>query len=231
MATVPRNPYLFFIFFGVIVGAFMILDAVVDVSFLGDPPNYHTANAVRMKEEFREEQAKKTKSKTEKGKDEKLDTLSLEFEVSSTTPIVKSEEKAESLKEFEEGLRTYKAEVLSRLSLGAKRMDVLVRYYPHEPDGEAVYNLRSLGYYLHERPTQPEVSDKPSNSLYYGDNVPLKDIQLVAITLLDTGIPLKQIKESRFHADWKSNSLEIGTDTSATPLPVLSKQNIRLFTK
>ncbi len=237
MATAPRNPYIFFIFFGVIVAAFMILDAFVDVSYLDNKPNYHTADAERMKAELREEQSKKAKPKSEKKEEQQpskvamMDSTNSEVEPLPKTPIAEPENISGSIQKFEEGLRAYKAEILSQLEPGAKRMDVLVRYYPHEPDGEAVYNLRSLGYYLHERPTQAEFADKPSNSLYYGDNVPLKDIQLVAITLLDTGIPLKQIKESKFHADWKSNSLEIGADTLVNTLPVLSKQDIRQFTK
>ena len=239
MATAPRNPYLFFIFFSVLVAAFMILDAFVDVSFLDDKPNYHTEDAQRMRDELQEEESKKAQSQElvveEKVEDKveaaSADTIVMKTEVASKEVSKGPAPEVSSMSGFEKELRAYKAQVLAQLEPGEKRMDVLVRYYPHEPDGKAVYNLRALGYYLHERPTLPEYADKPSNSLYYGDNVPLKDIQLVAITLLDAGIPLKQITESRFHADWKSNALEIGADTLVNNRPVLSKQDIQLFTK
>ena len=93
---------------------------------------------------------------------------------------------------------------------GRSREDVVIRYYKHEKDGDKVYALKDLRYYLHEKPAT-ETKGLGSNVMYYGDEVNKEDIQVVAFTLLENGIPLKSIERSKY--DWKSNSIEIGTDS------------------
>lgn len=155
------------------------------------------------------------------------DTTSTEFvdpfePEPSTTPDITS---------FEALLQNRVDSVRATLSGGRRRTDVIIRYYPHLPDGEMVYELGELGFYLHERPTDSSQVDVPTNSVYYGDNVPLKDIQLVTYELLKKGVKIRQIKMSRFHDDWKANSIEIGTDTSVEDQPVLTWGDVQKFRK
>jgi hypothetical protein len=112
------------------------------------------------------------------------------------------------------------------LQEGRSREDVVIRYYKHEKDGDKVYSLRTLRYYLHEKPAT-ETQGLGSNVIYYGGQVKPEDIQIVAYTLLEEGIPLKSIERSKF--DWKSNAIEIGTDTLLIGAPNLSKADIQNF--
>lgn len=136
-----------------------------------------------------------------------------------------------SLDEFAQQLNLRADSIRSRLKNGAKRADIIIRYYPHLPDGKIVYSLSDLGFYLHERPTDPNRLENPTNSLFYGDNVPLADIQMVAYNLVKKGVKIRQIKKSRFHDDWKANAIEIGSEARAEKLPVLQFEDIQNFRK
>lgn len=132
---------------------------------------------------------------------------------------------------FEKMLQMRADSIRALLATGLRRTDVILRYYPHLPDGKIVYSLSELGFYLHERPTDVNQLEKATNSLFYGDNVPLEDIQLVAYELVKRGVKIRQIKMSRFHDDWKSNSIEIGAESGAENLPILSLEDIQAFKK
>lgn len=132
---------------------------------------------------------------------------------------------------FEKSLQSRADSIRALLATGLRRTDVILRYYPHLPDGKIVYSLSDLGFYLHERPTDVNQLEKATNSLFYGDNVPLADIQLVAYELVKRGAKIRQIKMSRFHDDWKSNSIEIGAESSAENLPILRLEDIQAFKK
>lgn len=120
----------------------------------------------------------------------------------------------------------YLSPILADLPEGRSREDVVVRYYKHEDDGNRMYSLRRLGYYLHEREAEDNIG-MASNALYYGSDVDVRDIQLVAYTLLEAGMPLKAIRKSAY--DWKYNSIEIGADASVQDNPVLKKSDIQSF--
>ncbi len=153
------------------------------------------------------------------------ESVSFDFEETSNSNIEISAASFEALL----NLRT--DSIKSALTEGKRRTDVILRYYPHLPDGKIVYSLSDLGFYLHERPTDVDQLNEPSNSLFYGDNVPLLDIQLVAYELIKRGATIRQIRMSRFHDDWKANSIEIGTEPDAKNLPVLSLEDIKNFKK
>ncbi len=129
---------------------------------------------------------------------------------------------------FKNLLETYKQEVALPLN-GKNRSDIVIRYYPHEPDGDKVRSLRALNLYIHEREVDEALATYETNSLYYGDSVETSDIQLIAYTLLINGIRLKQIVPSAFHSDWKSRSVEVGADTALIDAPVLTLENIQSF--
>lgn len=147
-----------------------------------------------------------------------------DFEPEINPPGTDESSFAETLKDRSDSIR-------STLTNGRRRTDVIIRYYPHLSDGELVYELSELGFYLHERPTDSSQLMMPTNSVFYGDNVPLEDIQLVTFELLSKGLEIKQISMSRFHDNWKANSIEIGTDVSVKDLPVLTLQDVQAFRK
>ena len=132
---------------------------------------------------------------------------------------------------FDELLSSYREEVLGKIPPNKSRTDVIVRYYQHEADGKKVLNLKEYGFYIHERPVEEKSTGKISNSIYYGDEVPRRDIQLIAYVLLKNDLPLKQIVPSKFHDSWKSEAVEIGNDPRKTNAPTLTLEEVRNFSK
>ncbi|MEP0984593.1 hypothetical protein [Ekhidna sp.] len=122
----------------------------------------------------------------------------------------------------------YLAIKIANLPQGQLREDVVIRYYKHEKDGNKVYPLKKLGYYIHEKEAN-ETQGLGSNVLYYGGDVNIEDIQIVAFTLLANGLPIKSIERSQF--EWKSNAIEIGTDTLLLDAANLTNQEIANFIK
>ena len=122
----------------------------------------------------------------------------------------------------------YLAPLIANLPQGQLREDVVIRYYKHDQDGDRVYSLRDLGYYIHEKEAS-ETAGLGSNVMYYGEDVSTEDIQIVAYTLLANGLPLKAIVPTQF--SWKSNSIEIGTDTLLINSVNLSESVIQEFSK
>ena len=118
--------------------------------------------------------------------------------------------------------------ILENLPPDGLRKDIFVRYYRHNKDGIGVYKLEEMGYYMHQKPAT-ETAGLGSNIIYYGDDVPLEDIQIVALTLIKEGIPLKSIKHTKF--EWKSSAIEIGTDIAIKDQPNLTLSEILDFDK
>ena len=109
------------------------------------------------------------------------------------------------------------------------RTDIVVRYYPHAGDEDKVRDLSGLSLYIHEREVDSGALNFQTNSIFYGDEVDTKDIQLIAYTLITNGVALKQIKPSKYHGDWKSRAVEIGADTTLSNQLVLSLEEIKAF--
>ena len=155
-------------------------------------------------------------------------TEEINNETPDQTDDIQEETFASQFVSLEDLKRNYLNTILEELPPGQLREDIVVRYYRHEKDGNKVYVLRDLGYYIHEKEAT-ETMGLGSNVLIYGDDVPIEDIQIVAYTLLDQGLPLKAIEPTQF--DWKSTSLEVGTDTLLLSNSVLTDTDIQNFSK
>lgn len=111
-------------------------------------------------------------------------------------------------------------------SITKGRKKPVIRYYRKARDGAKVDRLRQYGYYIHERKTEG-LDGYESNAINYGDSVDFVDLQLIAYTLIAQGLDIKSIAPSRYHADWKSFAIEIGTDTSVVQNPSISLSELR----
>lgn len=114
------------------------------------------------------------------------------------------------------------------LMAGAKTYDspvkkAIIRYYKKDMDQDKVKILQQYGFYIHERPSELQKTHS-SNALYIGDSINNRDILIVAYSLLEQGIELKYITESRGHDGWKSNAIEVVTDTTVINDEILSLQ-------
>ncbi len=156
--------------------------------------------------------------------DEKIDDTLKETDVEEITQEFDTNSSASNeyltLEDLKENYISIKNAALED---GRSREDVVIRYYKHEKDGDKVYALKNLRYYLHEKPAT-ETKGLGSNVMYYGDEVNKEDIQVVAFILLENGIPLKSIERSKY--DWKSNAIEIGTDSLLIGQKNLTKNDI-----
>ncbi|MEO9872829.1 hypothetical protein [Ekhidna sp.] len=153
-----------------------------------------------------------------------VDTESVAFKEVETTEV----ETARTYSSFSDLKNNYLAPKMASLPAGQLREDIVVRYYRHEQDGDKVYALKDQGYYIHEKEAT-ETMGLGSNILYYGDDVNIEDIQLIAYILLEENLPLKAIEPTQF--GWKSTSVEIGTDTLMLEEQTLSIDDIKNFRK
>lgn len=107
-------------------------------------------------------------------------------------------------------LANNKIKKLDKLKPGHYRKDIVIRYYPKDIDGNTIYNLSKLGYYIHERPVNRLYQNLKSNIIYYGSSVDSTDIILIGLSLVKSGLPLKKI-EAFPENDWRTNSIQIET--------------------
>lgn len=133
-----------------------------------------------------------------------------------------------SYRSLEELKNIYLAPKIANLPPGQLREDVVIRYYRHDQDGDKVYSLKEMGYYIHEKEAT-ETEGLGSNVMYYGENVTVEDIQIIAYTLLSNGLPLKSIEPSSY--SWKANAIEIGTDPDILESSNLTNEDIKNFRK
>ncbi len=160
------------------------------------------------------------------------DTTKIFDKKTSFTEDINEEKRVETIptqsKSLEELKRNYLDAIVAELPAGQLREDIVVRYYRHDKDGDKVYALKDLGYYIHEKEAT-ETADLGSNTLFYGEDVPIEDIKIIAYTLINQGLPLKAIEPTQF--SWKSTSLEVGTDTLLLDKSILTTSDIQNFSK
>ena len=121
----------------------------------------------------------------------------------------------------------YEKDIYSKLNRPQFRTDMIIRYYTKVNDKESVYALKKLGIYIHERPSDELFSNESSNTIFYGDSIARRDIEIIAMTLIESGIKLKAIVQSKYHDGWKSHSLEIGFSSTYTRSIRLTLSDIR----
>lgn len=109
----------------------------------------------------------------------------------------------------------------------SSKHDVVIRYYRKPKDENRIDSLRRLGFYIHERPVKKQLQEFHTNTIYYGDSVRREDVMVVAYQLKMAGFKLQAIEHSRFGDNWKSHSIELGTDTTMLTVPELSLDTIR----
>jgi len=122
-------------------------------------------------------------------------------------------------------LANNKIKKLSNIKPGHFREDIIIRYYPKKIDGNVVYNLKKLGYYIHERPVPVSYEEYKSNIIYYGSLVDSTDVILISLSLVKSGLPLKKIVP--FPApDWRTKAIQIETSKKLLSLKNLTVDEI-----
>lgn len=109
----------------------------------------------------------------------------------------------------------------------ASRTDVVIRYYKKPLDGDNVYALQQSGFYIHERTSKEEVQQYATNAIFYGADVSLEDVKMVAFMLLRKGIKIQEIAPYTLSNDWKARSIELATDITKLDAPEYGLAEIR----
>ena len=179
--------------------------------------------------------SRQTSTRTTKSKPAKTQNKEFQKTVADTTsdvPDSQKKVKADSINDLQStSTEEWYKGLLEKYSTNAKQVpthdDVVIRYYRKPQDGNKIDQLKQLGYYIHERSSNKELQKYFTNTIYYGDSVKREDILLVAYQLRLAGVKLQAIEHSRFGDNWKSHSIELGTDTTMLAKPELSLDTIR----
>lgn len=167
------------------------------------------------KQQKTKKKRKKPSPKVKKEAVKKVDTLSQTSETPKTKVNTKTTTRRISDEEFFLNLFEKEGTQAEQKSGARSRTDIVIRYYKKEKDGDRVFKLRDLGFYIHERPAENDFEEYASNAIFYGDSVKQKDLLLIAYQLMQNGIKLQSMTLSKYHDAWKAHSVEIGTDTTA----------------
>jgi hypothetical protein len=87
--------------------------------------------------------------------------------------------------------------------------DILVTYYPKASDGDSVAGtLQQLAYpYKEEAP----VNQLPTNSIWFGDAVPIDDVRAIAGALIKAGVRLTAVRRFKNGSGSKLKMIEVGS--------------------
>jgi len=100
-----------------------------------------------------------------------------------------------------------------------------LQYYPKERDMKKVsFAFKDLGFKLIEKPSNDALLDKKSNAIWYGDNVSIEEVKLVAYILIRSGVDLAFILNSGFLDDHK---IMVGTVYANHPI-ISNAPNIKV---
>lgn len=104
---------------------------------------------------------------------------------------------------------------------------ISIRYYQKSIDQQKVIlALEEIGFKPLVLPATTSMSNTPTNSIWFGKNVPIEEVKLVAYYLIRGGIEIKSIRPFRDFDGPKMNSIEIGGDKGIVSAPALSFDQI-----
>lgn len=142
----------------------------------------------------------------------------------------KSEKVSEDSSIPEASLQAVEAanQILSRSS-GTRRSDITIVVYAKELEKEVntsvvIPSLQELGFRIDTRTSGLQRVE--SNAIWFGSDVHIDDVKLVAYQLIGAGLPIKAIRPFR-NPQAKATRIEIGGDASIVNRPLLTVEEIR----
>lgn len=108
----------------------------------------------------------------------------------------------------------------------SERQRITVQYFPKNVDPDVVEKtLSDLGFTFVKRVPQQQGA---TNAIWFGEDVPLSDVKLVALTLVRAGVDVKTIKPfRRSHPVQDRNLLiQVGTDGDYSEKPSMTIKQI-----
>lgn len=110
------------------------------------------------------------------------------------------------------------------------KKDIEVYYYNKTIDEKKiVVGLEALGYRFKTAPASRYMDKKQTNAIWFGSDVPLNDVKVVALALMRAGIQIKAIrpyKKSIADPEYKSIRIEVGASIDIESQPTLTVDGI-----
>ncbi|NQS90451.1 hypothetical protein HQ584_11760 [Patescibacteria group bacterium] len=115
---------------------------------------------------------------------------------------------------------------ISATSSKVSRQSITVQYFPKNVDKNIVESaLKELGFKLiRGRANFPAY---PTNAIWFGANVKIEDVKLVAFTLIRAGVRLNVISPFRERKGTRSNLIQVGTYVKYLNSPLLNISEIK----
>lgn len=155
---------------------------------------------------------------------EGLQTLLIGFGFTPETAAIASPERISKSKEANSLVQA--AVNSSTASIKSERRRIVVQYFPKNVDPDVIEKtLSALGFTFMTGVPQQQGA---TNAIWFGTDVPLSDVKLVALTLVRAGVDLKTIKPfRRSHPVPDRNLLiQVGTDGDFSEQPSLTINQI-----
>ena len=103
---------------------------------------------------------------------------------------------------------------------------VIVEYFPKDVDHGVVEKaLRKLDYQLILLPTI--VVDVPTNSIWFGSEVNIEEVKLIAESLINAGVEIKAIRPFSKKAKFSDLLIQVGADPEVKNRPSLTLEEVR----
>lgn len=151
---------------------------------------------------------------------EGVDTLLLGFGFTSETAATASPERVAVSQKANTLVNT--AIQSTDATSKAERQGITVQYFPKGVDPIVIRNtLSSLGFTFMEGVPQQRGA---TNAIWFGNDVPISDVKLVALTLVRAGVDLKTIRPFRKRHPVADRNLliQVGTDEEFAGKPVMT---------
>jgi len=106
---------------------------------------------------------------------------------------------------------------------------ITIQYFPKDVDQKKVGEvLRALGFRLESR--SPQVTDLPTNAIWFGENVELEEVKLVALTLMRAGIQIRAIERFKEPSGRKASLIQVGASRFVADDSVFTVEKLRTLT-
>ncbi|MCG8701302.1 MAG: hypothetical protein MI922_24825, partial [Bacteroidales bacterium] len=129
-------------------------------------------------------------------------------------------------KELEEKINTQKKliDIVAISNANTKRNIVTIKYFFKDIDSSLVINaIKNLGYNYEALPPQ---GNTPTNALWYGNNVDEEDIRVIAMTLVNSGVKIQDIKPFA-NSSGRENIIQLGGRPQAIHKRPITIEQIR----
>lgn len=109
---------------------------------------------------------------------------------------------------------------------------ITIQYFPKDLDKDLIQsvlltNLKDAGFTLRSGNGNPTLKHTPTNSVWYGAQVPAESVRLVALSLLQSGVQLQSIAPLSDAANpAKAKLIQIGSLAAAVNKPVFTVEQI-----